>query len=186
MRGFDLMPALGVDHIPPPPYLRPLSQLRVRSRKRRDKLSIGICWSTKFEGDTEHPHARRAIPLDEFMARLKRPSDCELVSLQTQERKEAMDRGIYAPNYSDFADVAAVAIQCDAIVAIDSAAIHVAGACGHPVANVLLPFAATWRWLSGSSESAHSAWYPAIRLCKQSSPGDWASAFAKVKLCPAA
>ena len=182
---FDMMPALGIDHIPPPPYLKadPFPRTGLAARWWRRPV-IGICWSTKFEGDTEHPSARRPIPLDEFLARLNPPSDCELVSLQTQERKEAMDRGINAPNYSDFADVAATVLQCDAICSIDSAAVHCAAACGHPACNVLLPFASTWRWQSGSSQSAHSAWYPAVNLCKQSAPGDWPSAFANVRLCP--
>jgi len=177
---FDLMPALGIDDIPPPPYLRAPSDGRWSGFTKRRK--IGICWSTKIEGETEHPNARRPIPLDQFLALLNAPPDCELWSLQTQERKEAMQRDIHAPRYQDFADVACVAVQCDAVVSIDSAALHVAGAICHPNCFAILPYAATWRWLDRSAQSARSAWYPAIALCKQDAPGDWASAFAKVTL----
>jgi hypothetical protein len=178
---FDLMPALGIDDIPPPPYLAaPIGGNWSGFTKRR---KIGICWSTKMdESVSGHPNARRPIPLDQFLALLNPPPDCELWSLQTQERKEAMAKGIHAPRYQDFADVAAVAIQCDTIVSIDSAALHVAGAIAHRNVFGILPFAATWRWLGRSAESAETPWYPGIKLCKQTSPGDWASAFAKVKL----
>ena len=39
---FDLMPALGIDDIPLPPYLRPLSTLSISRRDKR-RRAIGIC-----------------------------------------------------------------------------------------------------------------------------------------------
>jgi hypothetical protein len=37
---------------------------------------------------------------------------------------------------------------------------------------ILLPYAPDWRWLL---ERSDSPWYPAARLFRQPSPGDWGS-----------
>ena len=50
----------------------------------------------------------------------------------------------------------------------------VAGAMGRPV-SILLPFAPDWRWLM---ERGDTPWYPSVTLCRQTAPGDWASAVA--------
>jgi len=161
--------------IPPPPYLMPnpiLRDLWARRIGNGGRRRIGIAWSTKFEETAEHPNARRAIPLDQFVELLGE-TDCELYSLQTQDREQADARGIHTAQFSDFADVAALAACMDRVVCIDTAALHIAGAIGHPDAIGLLPYSPTWRWLN-------PCWYPSLRQCRQQAPGDWASAFAQI------
>jgi ADP-heptose:LPS heptosyltransferase len=146
--------------------------LRARWARRLDnggRRRIGIVWSVKLGSDGEHPSAKREIPLDQFLDLLG-ARNTQLYSLQTQEREQADARGIHAFEFDDFADVAALASLMDGIVSVDTAAAHLCGAIGHPNVSVLLPYAATWRWL-------HGDWYPQMKLCKQTSPGDWASAF---------
>jgi len=50
--------------------------------------------------------------------------------------------------------------------------VHLAGAIEHPRVTLLLSHWSSWRWL------AH--WYPTVKLCRQSTPGDWASALAQI------
>jgi len=50
-----------------------------------------------------------------------------------------------AAELEDFGDTAAVLKLCDLVIAVDTAAAHLAGAMGRPV-WVLLPFAPDWRW----------------------------------------
>jgi hypothetical protein len=173
---FDLLAIVGAtaETIPPPPYLHPDPQLRARWAERignGGKRRIGIAWSVKLGSDHEHPNAKREMALDQFLELLDAPGDSALFSLQTQERDEAMAHGVYAFEFDDFADVAAVASLMDEIVSVDTAALHVAGAIGHRNVKALLPYAATWRWRNGCP------WYPDMKLCQQQAPGDWTSAF---------
>jgi len=70
---------------------------------------------------------------------------------------------------ADFADTAALIMNLDLIISIDTAVAHLAGALGKPVWT-LLPSAGEWRWLLARSDTP---WYPAMRLFRQSTPGDW-------------
>jgi hypothetical protein len=98
----------------------------------------------------------------------------EKFSLQPQHRHSALMRNIRVLDISDFADVAALASLMDVVVSVDTAAAHVVGAIDHPNAYVLLPYAATWRWVGNH-------WYPRLKLCQQNFPGDWESAFAQIR-----
>jgi len=70
---------------------------------------------------------------------------------------------------ADFADTAALIMNLDLIISIDTAVAHLAGALGKPVWT-LLPSAGEWRWLLARSDTP---WYPTMRLFRQSTPGDW-------------
>jgi len=71
----------------------------------------------------------------------------------------------------DFAETAALIGELDAVVSVDTAVAHLAGALGKPL-FLLLPYAADFRWLRGLDESA---WYPTARLLRQPKFGDWES-----------
>jgi hypothetical protein len=92
--------------------------------------------------------------------------DCQLYSLQNLEVEEARSRGVIAPDYADFAEVAAVASMMDEIVTVDTAAANLVGAMGL-TATVLLDAAHDWRW--------HRDFYPTLTKRVQRVPGDWAS-----------
>jgi len=78
----------------------------------------------------------------------------------------------------DFRDTAAVLALADLVIAVDTAAAHLAGAMGRPV-WVLVPFAPDWRWtLNGET----TPWYPTARLFRQTSLGDWDGVIARVSL----
>jgi tetratricopeptide (TPR) repeat protein len=77
---------------------------------------------------------------------------------------------------ADFSDTAAVLALCDLLIAVDTAVVHLAGAMGRPV-WVLVPFAPDWRWTRAGETTP---WYPAARLFRQTSPGDWDGVIARV------
>jgi len=87
-----------------------------------------------------------------------------------------------APLLNSFADTAAVCQQLDLVVMTDSAVTHLAGSLGPPVWNLLnhLPY---WLYLG---EGSQTAWYPSMRLFRQSAPGDWDSVFRQVEAARAA
>jgi ADP-heptose:LPS heptosyltransferase len=65
---------------------------------------------------------------------------------------------------------------CDLVIAVDTAAVHLAGAMGRPV-WVLVPFAPDWRWtLSGET----TPWYPTARLFRQTALEDWDGVISRV------
>jgi ADP-heptose:LPS heptosyltransferase len=73
------------------------------------------------------------------------------------------------PKFRDFADTAGALASLDAVISVDTAVAHLAGAMGKPL-FLLLPFAADFRWLR---ERYDSPWYPSARLCRQPAFGDW-------------
>src|SRR5262249_57946288 len=80
-------------------------------------------------------------------------------------------------NPTDFADTAALLPQLDLIVAVDTAAVHLAGALGIPV-FVLIPYTPDWRWLRVRDDTP---WYPTLRLFRQPKPRDWDSVFDRIR-----
>jgi hypothetical protein len=157
--------------IPPCPYLKPD---RIRRAAWRDRLAkerrpkIGIAWSS-----IHSTFPKRDVEIRAFLKMLG-ADGCALFSLQKHAWDEARAHGVEANDFEDFADLAAFIANMDSVVTIDTAALHVAGAIGHPRVNVVLPFVPCWRWHCGNP------WYPHVRLCRQQVPGDWPSAFAQV------
>ncbi len=136
---------------------------------------IGVCWA----GSARHPQDHQRSMDPEFLAPL---AGMRLVSLQ----KEA---GLHAPlpefagvlqappiPLADFAATARVIAGLDAVVTVDTAIAHLAGAMGRPT-FLLLAHAAEWRWLMGRADTP---WYPSMRLVRQPAPGDWPAAVAMV------
>ena len=77
---------------------------------------------------------------------------------------------------SDFAETAAVLVNLDLIIAVDTAVAHLAGALGRPT-WVLLPWSPDWRWMLGREDSP---WYPTMRLFRQSKLRDWPGVMQRV------
>jgi ADP-heptose:LPS heptosyltransferase len=96
------------------------------------------------------------LPLETIVQRYQ-GQDVELHSVQKQGQEEAHSLGVTTYDFKDFADCAALMMQMDEIVSVDTAAIHLAGAIGHPHATVLLPKWHSWRW-------KHNPFYPNIRI----------------------
>lgn len=174
---FDL-PGLFDPVIPEPPYLFPDPELVAGWRSKianGDERRIGIVWSSNTHHRGEHVNQTRSMELEQFLALL--PFEGALFSLQAHDRQRAAWLGVNTPKLKDFADVAALASLMDVVVSVDTAALHVAGAIGHPRVYAILPWAHTWRWRD-------ARWYPQMKLCKAEAPGDWASAFNMVKCWP--
>ena len=161
---FSILRALNAtyDGIPSAPYLAPPRELIDKwLRQVHRGLKIGVAWSGGGAGYISE--LERSIPKAEFLELLGADDD-QVISLQ---------QGIHF-QFDDFADVAALASVMDIIVAVDTAALHIAGAIGHPNTYAMLRHQEIWRW-------RNPRWYPQLKLCRQDRPGDWASAFAKMK-----
>jgi ADP-heptose:LPS heptosyltransferase len=112
-----------------------------------------------------------------------RRRDIQFVSLQRDLREgdpailrrmpQVIDAG---RDLGDFTDTAALISRLDAVMAVDTAVAHLAGALGKPLL-LLLPYAADFRWLRGREDSA---WYPTARLLRQERFGDWSGPLAQL------
>jgi ADP-heptose:LPS heptosyltransferase len=92
--------------------------------------------------------------------------------VQVQGAQEAQALGVKAFEFEDFADCAALMSRMDQIVSVDTAALHLAGAIGHPNVVGLLSHWHSWRWIA--------PWYESVRLLRQTAHGDWGSALAQL------
>ena len=137
---------------------------------------VGVVWA----GGDWNPE--RSLPLPLLLPLLS-TSKCEFWSLQGGRSREEWGALPASPHLRDAAccgdgilPLAAVIVQLDLVITVDTLAAHLAGALGKP-AWVLLQYAADWRWMLGRSESL---WYPSLRLFRQPEQGDWTSVVACV------
>ncbi|HEX7909543.1 MAG TPA: tetratricopeptide repeat protein [Paraburkholderia sp.] len=76
-----------------------------------------------------------------------------------------------------FEETAALIMNLDLVIAVDTGVAHLAGALGKSV-WLLLPANSDWRWLEGRSDSP---WYPGMRLFRQTVLGDWAPVIERLR-----
>jgi len=138
-------------------------------------LRIGLVSASSVAHSTEeNPFTRRSCPAAAFRPltelrgvlaynlNLGRPAD------EAQRDLPAL-RPLGAP-LVDFEDTAAVVSLMDAIVTVDTALVHLAGAIGSRCV-LLLPPSADWKWQRVGSPPV---WYRTVLQIRASSPGEWA------------
>ena len=95
---------------------------------------------------------------------------------QLADAPEAFRAHDFSGELNDFEDTAALIMNLDLVIAVDTGVAHLAGALGKPV-WLLLPANSDWRWLEARSDSP---WYPRMRLFRQQVLGDWAGVVREV------
>ena len=157
------------------PYLRadPARIAAWNERLPQSRLRVGIAW----QGSKADPE--RWVPLAAF-APLSRVPGVTLISLQKTdgldqlaELPAGMTVETLGPDFdagpNAFLDTAAVMMNLDLIVSIDTGIGHLAGALGRPV-WIALKYHPDWRWLLDRKDSP---WYPTARLFRQRQKGEW-------------
>ena len=146
-----------------------------RPRLPAGRPRVGLVWkgNPRFENDRD-----RSLPSLRILEPLADVCGVHFVSLQKgagEDEAEAPPGRLRPANLGssirDFADAAAIVSQLDLVIAVDTAAAHLAGALGVP-ARILLPdYKTDWRWLKDRDDSP---WYPGVvRLFRQRTMGDW-------------
>ncbi|HWY88682.1 MAG TPA: glycosyltransferase family 9 protein, partial [Gemmataceae bacterium] len=122
------------------------------------------------------------LPLAHFEA-LARVDGIRLLSLQVGPGSEQLATAGFPVtdlgqrfDRSSLSDLAAVLMNMDLVISVETAPAHLAGALGVP-AWILLPLKPDWRWLL---ERSDSPWYPTMRLFRQTRFGDWSEVFERV------
>jgi tetratricopeptide (TPR) repeat protein len=141
-------------------------------------LRIGIAWQTARRDKT--------APLINF-APLAEIEGVRLISLQKQPGSAQIEQVTFADRIerptSDtdmgahaLLDTAAIMMNLDLVVSVDTMVAHLAGALGRPV-FMALRRVADWRWLTDREDSP---FYPATRLFRQPTEGDWRRTFDQI------
>lgn len=138
------------------------------SAPKRDDLparrNIGLAWRGRTSFANDH---NRSATLDELRPDL----DCNLISLQHDP--QPTEKINHLP-FANFAELAGIVASLDAVISVDTAVAHLAGALGIKTA-LMLPYSADWRW---GEHGETTAWYDSVRLFRQPSFGAWGRAIA--------
>jgi hypothetical protein len=165
------------------PYLAadPVKVAAGRARlPARQRLRVGLSWS----GNADHVNDRQRSMPPQALAPLVGLDGVSLVSLQ-KDKRTGDDEFLRAhPQIADvaadlhsYADTAALIVNLDLVIAVDTSVAHLAGALARPL-FVMLPFASDWRWFDRRFDSP---WYPTARLYRQPRRADWAAVISDVR-----
>lgn len=154
----DLCPALPYLHPRQTPAPALVSALEVPGRR------LGLVWA----GNPRHVEDRRRSLDPARLAPLLARKDLTWFSLQVGASAPPGMVDL-APHLHRFEDTAWALAQLDALVTVDTAVAHLAGALGRPV-HLLLPHFPDWRW---GFQGTQTPWYPTATLHRQPRPGDW-------------
>jgi tetratricopeptide (TPR) repeat protein len=148
------------------PFVRP--SLRPGERN----LRVGFAWAgnPRYKADRQ-----RSVSLKTLLPLLRSPG-VNWISLQKgpeAEQLRTIQGSVYVWDGSsadrDLAATAAMVATLDLVITTDTCIAHLAGAMGKPV-WILLPHLGDWRWMQRVETTP---WYPAARLFRQRSRGDW-------------
>ena len=168
------------------PYLYAEAERVARWRERIGShgFRIAIAW----EG-FRYPGGRdlgRCFPVEALWPVAQTPG-VRLISLQLKDGLDQLARlpaGMTVETLGEdfdagehaFLDTAAVMMNVDLVVTLDSGVAHLAGALARPT-WLALPFSPEWRW---QRTRVDTPWYPTMRLFRQGLPGDWDGVFQRM------
>jgi tetratricopeptide (TPR) repeat protein len=154
-----------------PSYLQVPSSMTAcwRARLSGSRPKIGLVWAGSR---TLRDDSLRSVSPERF-APLIADDRYDFVSLQKGVDSSVLisDQAHWIDECNDLLDTSALITALDAVVSVDTAVAHLAGALGKRV-WLLNRFASDWRW---GMDSTRSAWYPSMTILRQPRPGDWDS-----------
>jgi len=146
----------------------------------KKRMRVGFSWSGRRDAWLNR---HKGMPFEDILKMIQANPQYEWINLQidaTDEETAALESAgvtMYPGSIQSFADTAALIVNLDVVVSVDTAIAHLAGALGRPTWIMLNWFAVDWRWLLNRDSSP---WYSTARLFRQPAMGDWASVTKKV------
>jgi Flp pilus assembly protein TadD len=138
---------------------------------------VGLVWAggAKYARD-----ALRSVTLAQFapLLAVRGPGFVSLQKDAAPSELQALNVPIFdpMPECADYLDTAAVVVNLDLVISVDTSVAHLAGALGKPV-WLLNRYESEWRWQLGREDSD---WYPTMRIFTQPAFGDWSSVVRRV------
>lgn len=146
---------------------------------------VGLAW----QGNPHHKLDRfRSVPL-RVLAPLATVPGMKLLSLQRGPGTEQLDMPAATAmkiaeltprpvnTTGDWPDTAAIMMNLDLVITVDTAVAHLAGALARPV-WIALAKSPDWRWMLDRDDSP---WYPTARLFRQEKLGEWKPVVTEMK-----
>ncbi|HEX8524005.1 MAG TPA: tetratricopeptide repeat-containing glycosyltransferase family protein [Tepidisphaeraceae bacterium] len=170
-----------VDSIPHTvPYLQP-NRDKIDTWRQRialpstRKFRVGLAWSGSDTNPKRNVTLSELAPLTHdhitfFSLQIGRPS------LQAATPPPGMHLIDLSANIADLTDTAAFIAHLDAVITVDTAVAHLAGALARPTFT-LLPHVTDWRWML---DPTTTPWYPTMRLFRQARIDDWSEPIAQL------
>jgi hypothetical protein len=161
-------------------YLRPSPDLEVDSllaeiaARAAGRPRIAVFWSAN---ESHHIFAHKSLVVAQIAPLLAR-EDIHWVVLQRGAQREAWlvtpeaALASHPPATLSFNQTAGLLAGLDAVITIDSAMAHLAGALARPT-FLLASAAADWRW---GPDGRATPWYPTMDIVRQPTLGDWPGA----------
>jgi hypothetical protein len=158
----------------------PVARQQWSARLAADKQRrVGLVWGgnpRRHNIEQERMDRRRSISLADYAPLWSVPG----ISFYSLQKGEATEQQADWPSdvrplidwtaeLNDFSDSAALVMNLDLVISVDTSVVHLAGALGQPV-WVLSRLDGCWRWLE---ERDDSPWYPSARIFRQKRYGDW-------------
>jgi hypothetical protein len=146
---------------------------------------IGLAW----QGNPHHKLDRFRSMALRVLAPLAAIPGAKLYSLQRGPGTEQLDTPAAKAmriaeltprpvnNTGDWPDTAAIMMNLDLVITVDTAVAHLAGALARPV-WIALAKSPDWRWMLDRDDSP---WYPTARLFRQEKLGEWKPVVAEMK-----
>ncbi len=154
-------------------YLSADPQLTSTWRERLAGASgfkVGLVWA----GSRQNARDRsRSLPPD-LLRPLAAVPGVALYSLQQGSDQNWLPQ-LFEPHHG-IPETAAMLMNLDLVISVDTMVAHMAGALGRPVWT-LLAYVPDFRWLLDRDDTP---WYPTMRLFRQTARGDWAGVIERV------
>ncbi|HZZ12000.1 MAG TPA: tetratricopeptide repeat protein [Paraburkholderia sp.] len=181
--GIAVASGWGTPYLSADPALAQVWRARVAAHGMRSSVhrKVGLVWN----GNPEHIRdVRRSVPVEALEPLLSvagvtyfalSPGRAEAVA---QWRAKGIDVVDLTHHFqSGFDDVAALLVNLDLVVTIDSGPAHLAGALGVPTC-LMIDHVSAWFW---GNESSTTDWYDSIELFRQPRIGEWGTVVAEVR-----
>ncbi len=143
-------------------------EMRDRYKAGSDNLLVGIAWNSK---NPRH-EAKKTIPLEEWKNVLAVPN-CTFVNLQYGDTSDIPADIISDPTVNPLENMDRYVAQVaalDLVISVSSTAVHVAGAIGMPVWN-LVPHPTQVPLYYWGKTGDTTRWYPTMKLFRRDSNG---------------
>lgn len=168
---FPGTPYLVADPIRRTMYRALLDSIRTVNPRRP---KIGLAWTG---GLPNTGRTRRSLGIDDMRPLIAAFPEADFVSLQYMDAPEAQAAGVhhfpFATQTRDYDDTAALVAELDAVVTVQTAIVHLAGALGRPC-SVIVSDRPVWRY---GAEGERMPWYGAVKLFRKTG-SDWQNAIA--------
>ena len=175
--SFQLPLVLETESLEPTGGYVELDHFESAGPDRSGRKRVGICW----RGHPRQYEFTRSVPVESF-ARLFDQADTDFVVLLnklTSAEESFLERfdNVLRPDIVDFVGLGALVADCDLVISVDTAVVHVAGAGGKPVLMLSRPDAC-WRW---GTEGPQSPWYSSVEVLRHPGDMNWDAVLAEAE-----